>query len=110
MMVRRSSATSTSLSGPSASAYNSKIKVKTFGDDANCSGWSVVPDVSVPMTSQHTTKLSRDMPSELSLSLYRVQPVAAGCIIGWDAAMPLMQCPPYQYTGAHFDDFGRMTG
>ena len=29
------------------------------------------------------------------LSLYRVQPVAAGCIIGWDAALPLMQCPPY---------------
>ena len=29
------------------------------------------------------------------LSLYRVQPVAAGCIIGWDTALPLMQ-----YTGA----------
>ena len=43
------------------------------------------------------------------LSLYRMQPVAAGCIIGWDAAMPLMQCPPYQYTGAHFADLGRMT-
>ena len=46
----------------------------------------------------------------LIISLYRVQPVAAGCIIGWDAAMPLMQCPPYQYTGAHFADLGRMTG
>ena len=45
----------------------------------------------------------------LSLSLYQVQPVAAGCIIGWDAAMPLMQCPPYKYTGAYFADFGRMT-
>ena len=44
------------------------------------------------------------------LSLYRVQPVAAGCVIGWDAAMPLMQCPPYQYTGTHFADLGRMTG
>ncbi len=44
----------------------------------------------------------------LQISLYRVQPVAAGCIIGWDAAMPLMQCPPY--TGAHFADLGRMTG
>ena len=30
---------------------------------------------------------------DCTLSLYRVQPVAAGCIIGWDAAMPLMQCP-----------------
>ena len=46
----------------------------------------------------------------LSLSLYRVQPVAAGCIIGWDVAMLLMQCPPYQCTGAHFADLGRMTG
>ena len=44
------------------------------------------------------------------LPLYRVQPVAAGCIIGWDAAMPLMQFPPYQYTGTHFADLGRMTG
>ena len=44
------------------------------------------------------------------VSLYRVQPVAASCIIGWDAAMLLMQCPPYQYTGAHFADLGRMTG
>ena len=47
---------------------------------------------------------------QVALPLYRVQPVAAGCIIGWDAAMPLMQCPPYQYTGAHFADLGRMTG
>ena len=45
-----------------------------------------------------------------SFSLYRVQPVAAGCIIGWDAAMPLMQCPPNQYTGTHCADLGRMTG
>ena len=45
-----------------------------------------------------------------SVSLYRVKPVAAGCIIGWDVAMPLMQCPPYQYTGTHFADLGRMTG
>ena len=27
-----------------------------------------------------------------------------------DAAMQLMQCPYYQYTGAHFADLGRMTG
>ena len=47
---------------------------------------------------------------EKSVSLYRVQPVAAGCIIGWVAAMLLMQCPPYQYTGTHFADLGRMTG
>ena len=43
-------------------------------------------------------------------SLYRVQPVAADCIIGWDVAMPLMQCPPYQYTGTHFADLRRMAG
>ena len=46
----------------------------------------------------------------LIYSLHRVQPVAAGCIIGWDAALQLMQCPPYQYTGAHFADLRRMTG
>ena len=26
------------------------------------------------------------------------------------AALLLMQCPYYQHTGAHFADFGRMTG
>ena len=46
----------------------------------------------------------------LFLSLYRVQPVAAGCIIGWDTDMSLMQCPPHQCTGTHFADLGRMTG
>ena len=55
-------------------------------------------------------KTKLDFDKITGLSLYRVQPVAAGCIIGWDAAMPLMQCPPYQYTGAHFADLGRMTG
>ena len=25
-------------------------------------------------------------------------------------AVPLMHCPYYQYTGAHFTDLGRMTG
>ena len=51
-----------------------------------------------------------NLSSERYISLYRVQPVAAGGIIGWDAAMPLMQCPSYQYTGTHFADLGRMTG
>ena len=41
---------------------------------------------------------------------YRVQPVAAGCIIGWDAAFAADAVSPYQYTGAHFADLGRMTG
>ena len=27
-----------------------------------------------------------------------------------DAAMLLMQCPYYQYTGTHFADLGRMSG
>ena len=34
--------------------------------------------------------------------------MAAGCIIGWGAAIPLMQCPPYQYTALillYFDSF-----
>ena len=44
------------------------------------------------------------------LSLYRVQPVAAGCIIGWDAAFAADAVSPYQYTGAPFADLGRMTG
>ena len=48
--------------------------------------------------------------AEVNLSYYRVQPVVASCIIGLDVAMPLMQCPPYQYTGAHVADLGRMTG
>ena len=47
---------------------------------------------------------------DYSLSLYRVQPVAAGCIIAWDAALPLMQCPPYQCIGTYFANLGRMTG
>ena len=28
--------------------------------------------------------------------------------LAWSAAIPLMQCPYYQYTGAHFADNGRM--
>ena len=45
-----------------------------------------------------------------SLAGYRVQPVAAGCIIGWDAAFAADAVSPYQYTGTHFADLGRMTG
>ena len=42
---------------------------------------------------------------------YRVQPVAAGCIIGWDAAFFAADAvSPYQYTGAHFANLGRMAG
>ena len=44
------------------------------------------------------------------LAGYRVQPVAAGCIIGWDVAFAADAVSPYQYTGAHFADLGRMTG
>ena len=43
------------------------------------------------------------------LAGYRVQPVAADCIIGWDAAFAADAVSPYQYTGAHFADLGRMT-
>ena len=47
----------------------------------------------------------------ISVSSHRVLPfwlLVASLVRG--AAMPLMQCPYYQYTGAHFANFRRMTG
>ena len=55
-----------------------------------------------------TERFSLSLPLSLSLS-FECSLMAAGCIIGLDAAMPLMQCPPYQLTGTHFADLRRMT-
>jgi len=43
---------------------------------------------------------------------FRVQPVAAGCIILWGVAVPLKQCPrlPVHKYSTHFADLGRMIG
>ena len=42
---------------------------------------------------------------------HRVQPyLAAGCIIGCGRGYAADAVPHYRYTGAHFADFGRMTG
>ena len=59
----------------------------------------------------YVIRVNNNCESHLTHSSHRVLPfwlLVAPLVRG--AAMPLMQCPYYQYIGAHFADLGRMTG